>query len=597
MALAALKADLLFCKSCTRYFRGPGRTCPHDGAPLEEIPNLDVRVGDVLDDRYLVLDRCGHGGMGSVFRALDRHVGTTIALKLLHPQYVRDVQSAERFFREARLIASISHPGVVRLNRFGRTREGVLFIDMEFVQGESLGARLARTGRMRPDEGLSVLEGVLDALSGCHGASVVHCDIKPDNVMLVSAGLRAEVRLLDFGIARRTGDGRDGDGPIIGTPAYMSPELIRGEIVDGRTDLYMVGCLAYELFAGRGPFLDKEAVKLCHAHIGTRPPSLAGLVPPGMLPPGLSALVAALMAKPLEGRPVSSRVVYETVRQMRAAWLGRRVALPRPVRLGAPMGFDPTHALNEARVAASAVQPETAQPRMARLLPFGLKRPAQQPQDDPNTLVMANPNGSLGALDEANRQVPRLSLSPRQGPRRIGQPEADVRRVAILHARFDCEPTTGPAYGPGAVEDVLRSVLGRVLAHVDSDGGRVMQQGGQVVRVAYSFEGDTEASAVAAMEALEAMRAAVERLPEPRLVLRAGLAIESVPATQFASTFGQHTQIDMAAHLAELAPAGELRASASAASALIRRKPRHVGAVVSRATSKPEPIYALPICA
>jgi serine/threonine-protein kinase len=156
-----LQPDLLFCRKCRRHFRGQRRVCPSDGSSLELVTAFVGQAGDVLDERYELVQQIGVGGMGTVFRAEDRLTKRVVALKLLNDEYASNASSAQRFFQEAKLVRLVTHPSVASLHRFGRTREGRLLIDMELVEGESVRDRVLREGRgLDPTLGLMVLDSL-----------------------------------------------------------------------------------------------------------------------------------------------------------------------------------------------------------------------------------------------------------------------------------------------------------------------------------------------------------------------------------------------------------------------------------------------------
>jgi hypothetical protein len=181
MKQAHIQPDLLYCKQCRRHFRGKRRTCPNDGAALDLVTAFLGQAGDVLDDRYVLVEQIGVGGMGCVYRAYDPQAGRHVALKLLRAEYASNATSAQRFLSEAKLVRLVNHPGVVQLHRFGRTEDGTLLIDMELVDGESVRDRLQRQGHgMDAVTAMQVLDQLLAALVACHDAGVIHCDVKPE---------------------------------------------------------------------------------------------------------------------------------------------------------------------------------------------------------------------------------------------------------------------------------------------------------------------------------------------------------------------------------------------------------------------------------
>jgi eukaryotic-like serine/threonine-protein kinase len=241
---------------------------------------------------YRVIARLGEGGMGTVYRATDTMLDRDVALKVLRPELARQAALVERFRAEAVALARLRHEHIAAL--YGLDRQGdELVMVMEFVSGETLEHRLARLGPMNWQEALPIMRGVLAALGHAHVRGVVHRDIKPANVMVDADGT---VKVMDFGIARLMGENRQTRaGVAIGTPSYMAPEQLRGEDVDGRTDLYAAGALLFELLTGRVAFEADSDYSLMMQQLN-EPPRPPSTLTPGV-PRALDAAVSRAMAK------------------------------------------------------------------------------------------------------------------------------------------------------------------------------------------------------------------------------------------------------------------------------------------------------------
>jgi eukaryotic-like serine/threonine-protein kinase len=241
---------------------------------------------------YRVVARLGEGGMGTVYRATDTMLDRDVALKVLRPELARQAALVERFRAEAVALARLRHEHIAAL--YGLDRQGdELVMVMEYVSGETLESRLGRTGPMNWQEALPIMRGVLAALGHAHVRGVVHRDIKPANVMVDSDGT---VKVMDFGIARLMGENRQTRaGVAIGTPSYMAPEQLRGEDVDGRTDLYAAGALLFELLTGRVAFEADSDYSLMMQQLN-EPPRPPSTLTPGV-PRALDAVVSRAMAK------------------------------------------------------------------------------------------------------------------------------------------------------------------------------------------------------------------------------------------------------------------------------------------------------------
>lgn len=249
------------CRVCGAEL-GAGRFCHRCGAVVRVAPGADPLIGRVLNDRYRVLRVLGEGGMGVVYEGAQAIGGSTrrVAIKTLRD--VHDPVLVARFYRECETLAGLAHPNTVRVYDFGETSDGVLFIVMEYVDGQSL-SDVLENGPLSPTRAAGIVRQIASALSEAHGQGVVHRDLKPDNIYVVRRGAREVVKLLDFGIARRCraeGTTQDvkltNDGSVLGTPAYMSPEQFAESSVDQHSDIYALAVITYELLTGELPYGD-----------------------------------------------------------------------------------------------------------------------------------------------------------------------------------------------------------------------------------------------------------------------------------------------------------------------------------------------------
>ncbi|MBA2540430.1 MAG: protein kinase [Deltaproteobacteria bacterium] len=263
-------------------------------APIQ----IDKTVGNYRIERKL-----GGGGMGVVYLAEHVTLGRKAVVKFVHPEYSRNSEFVQRFFTEAKTAATIRHPGIVDVFDYGQDSHGNSYIVMELLEGESMRDMLARERTLRIEIAVALGIQIASALAAAHARGVVHRDLKPDNVFMVTApdmpnGIRAKV--LDFGLAKVTnvqgGMGVTRTGAILGTPLYMSPEQCRTAVaVDHRTDVYSLGCMVFEMIAGRPPFIDNTVGDLIAAHIAKPAPALRGFHPE--IPQALEDLVAKALAK------------------------------------------------------------------------------------------------------------------------------------------------------------------------------------------------------------------------------------------------------------------------------------------------------------
>ena len=232
-----------------------------------------------LPERYAIERELGRGGMATVYLAQDRRHDRPVAIKVLRQELAAAI-GAERFAREIRLLARLRHPFILPLHDSGEAN-GQLYYVMPYIDGESLGARLGRTGRLAVREAVEITREIADALSYAHGEGVVHRDVKPENILLTRQG---HAMLADFGIARGglTAAGEDDRvtrvGSAVGTPTYMSPEQVTGEEVTGLSDIYSLGVTLFEMLAGRPPFVaDTPAARVALKHLTAPVPTLASV--------------------------------------------------------------------------------------------------------------------------------------------------------------------------------------------------------------------------------------------------------------------------------------------------------------------------------
>ena len=285
-------------------------------------------AGRTLAERYRLVEVIGRGGMGTVYRALDLRLRRTVAVKVLAGTLAdQDPTSVARFEREARAAAALNHPAVVAVYDAGADR-AERFIVMELVAGRSLEAILHEQGSLDPEQSARIASRVADALAAAHAAGIVHRDIKPANVMLAPDG---SVKVLDFGIARAMdGTALTMNASVLGTAAYMSPEQALGDPVDGRSDIYSLGCVLYALLAGRPPFTGEAVAAVLNQHANVPPSPLA--LDNRRVSPELAALVMQMLAKAPEDRPQSAAEVRD-----RLGFAGSQRPTTRPTEPIAPV--------------------------------------------------------------------------------------------------------------------------------------------------------------------------------------------------------------------------------------------------------------------
>ena len=290
--------------------------------------------------KYKITRVIGVGGMGSVFEAQHDTLNQRVAIKVMHPKLMADQDSVRRFLNEAKTTSLVHHVGLVRVFDYGQLADNSAYMMMEFLEGESLRARLARVEKLGVADALRVTRQIAAALAAAHDKNVVHRDLKPENVLMVPdpetpSGERAKV--LDFGIAKVM-EPENGQvlktttGAIIGTPTYMSPEQCRGiGQTSDRSDVYSLGCMLYQMLSGRPPFQGDGSGDLIAKHIVEKPQQLRELVP--NVGPEIETLVHNMLEKKPEQRP-SMRQVLQSLEQLgqlsTASGAGAVVIVPPP---------------------------------------------------------------------------------------------------------------------------------------------------------------------------------------------------------------------------------------------------------------------------
>ena len=322
------------CPNCSGENADTQRFCGECGTPLPatvphtqgdptgdetvRLPTVELSSGDIFAKRYQVIDELGVGGMGRIYRVLDKKLGEEIALKLIRPEIASDRATIDRFAAELKLARQIVHKNVARM--FDLNEEtGVPYITMEYVQGENLKRLLRKVGRLFAGQAIPIACQISEGLAEAHRLGIVHRDLKPQNIMIDEDG---QAKILDFGLARlqRT-DEEMKKHELSGTPAYMSPEQVRGEPVDGRSDLYSLGVLMYEMLTGALPFKAASARELVQKHL-TEPPR-----DPRELNPGISAGLSQVVMKCLEKDPGTR---FQTAVEVREALDCLPTPAPRP---------------------------------------------------------------------------------------------------------------------------------------------------------------------------------------------------------------------------------------------------------------------------
>ncbi len=272
----------------------------------------DPLAGRLLDRRYAVTARLAHGGMATVYLALDTRLDRQVALKVMHAELARDDEFVRRFIGEARSVARLNHQNVVAV--FDQGADGpFLYLAMEYVPGRTLKELLRERGRFSPATALDIMTGVLDGLAAAHASGIVHRDVKPENVLLTPDG---RVKVADFGLARaQAAAGHTRAGLLIGTVAYLPPEQVTGDSAGPRGDVYSAGVVLFELLTGRPPFSGDTPLSVAYQHVNSGVPAPSSVMPG--IPAAVDQLVLAATSRDPAQRPANAGEFAHAVRRVR----------------------------------------------------------------------------------------------------------------------------------------------------------------------------------------------------------------------------------------------------------------------------------------
>jgi len=302
---------LKVCPQCGAEYPANARFCEIDGTALRSATPTSDLVGSIVADRYHVLQKLGEGGMGQVYLAEHVKMGRKLALKVMHPGMKADVDAIARFNREAANASRIAHGNVAAVYDFGETPDGIIYLAMEYVEGPPLTKVIEEQGALPPKRAAEIVRQAADALAVAHDMGIVHRDLKPDNIMIARNRDKSDcVKVVDFGIAKAAGNDAQKvtkTGLVVGTPEYMSPEQLAGDKLDGRSDIYSLALVAFNMLTGKLPFPGESAQDSMIMRLTDKPKPLAEMKPEMSWP----AEVQAVMDKALE-RDVNQRYQQAT---------------------------------------------------------------------------------------------------------------------------------------------------------------------------------------------------------------------------------------------------------------------------------------------
>ncbi len=440
-----------FCPRCGHDASAAG-TCPRDGEVLARVSQHDL-IGRELGE-YKVLASLGGGSFGSVYRAVHLRSGMLAAIKLLH----RPIEDAEskRVLIEARAAAMLDHPNVVKVYDLAVSSDRRPYIVMQLLDGKPLSQLLAT--RMEVPTAIAIINDVLAALAIAHPRGVIHRDLKPDNIFVT----KGRAMIVDFGLAKLIADPQSpsltATGEALGTPHYMAPEQVRGELADGRADLYAVGCVLFEMLAGRPPFEGSATFAIFDAHLHQPPPSIMALRPD--VPAAVAAAIAHALAKDPGARVASAGTMQReltTARVTKRRWplvLAVSLVLVAVIAVGAVVAV-----LDSASGGGSGSSgPALVKKSKLQIPPLLPDEPALDPNME-STIEMIARNIEQGHYKRSDVVALRCSMDELYARPPIGLPakmRAYARRVVKLlqDAHPDIDPAvdckTAPVKAPPA---------------------------------------------------------------------------------------------------------------------------------------------------
>ena len=330
------------CESCGLESEVEFKFCPACGAKVGGSGAEDL-IGSTLNGKYKVVRQIGQGAMGVVYEGEHVALQKRVALKVLHPDLDVTEDSLRRFQQEGIAAGRFTHPGAIQIFDFDREGTRILYLAMEFLDGEDLKSFLKRKGRLAPVEAVSVARQILSVLAEAHALGIVHRDLKPDNVMVLKQSAeRLQVKVLDFGLSKLVdvplgASMQTQVGRIMGTPLYMAPEQVAGEEVDHRADLYALGLILYELMAGLTPFPDQSTTEILFTRASREAPSIAESFPDLGIPPRLDAVLAKALQRRREDRYQGAEEMLADLEAIAEPDLTRSGSVTRSAVRTAPM--------------------------------------------------------------------------------------------------------------------------------------------------------------------------------------------------------------------------------------------------------------------
>lgn len=450
------------CPSCSRIYADDVRFCPEDGSALRAWAQQSSLVGEIIANRYLVSRQLGKGGMGQVYLARHIRMGRQCAIKVLNRSLTNDVSAIGRFSREATNASRINHPNVAHIYDFGETPEHGVYLAMEYVEGEPLSKIIAAKSSMTNERVIAIATQVADALEAAHVEGVVHRDLTPNNIMIGRAHDGSDlVKVVDFGIAKASQDmnaSLTATGLVIGTPQYMSPEQLMAEPVDGRSDIYSMGCVLFEMLTGGPPFAGGDTVNQFTRRLTEPAPPPSERNPEVW--PGLSDVVLKALARNRDDRFESAAAVRHALLEVTApqarpsssGWLLRRFKRRD--------GGNATRGMESTDVRASTGEPGTRSEGVGSE-PISNPSLATSPPGRPGTDDAELQSGPAGGSVQSHEQLARTGSGPNDSPVAVQPASRTGGRIGVEGRSIPVRPLIAVALlGIGGLTVVL-AVKGR----------------------------------------------------------------------------------------------------------------------------------------
>jgi len=423
------------CTQCGELSTGDARFCPRCGAPM--VAGNDPMIGKVVADRYLLVEKIGQGGSGTIYRGEHTTLRKKVAVKILHHQLSLDESAIERFRREATTVGEIDNEHILQVLDFGRAEDKRLFFAMEYLEGETLTKVLETGGKLAVPRVLDIVTQIAEALMEAHGLGYVHRDLRPRNIYLTTKKGRADfVKLLDFGLAKLILPSVEAKqtalGMTFGDSRYMSPEQARGETVDRRADIYSLGVIMYEMLVGFAPYTGGGPFEVLQKHLDAKIPSVRD--ERAECPPWLDAIVQRALAKKPDDRFVTVLKMLECVRDQKS-----------------PIGIDAEERSQHAKLTATA-QIKAVDAALASTP----AAPAPAPVAEPKVVVAPDP--VRASLPTAQLMVasaePATSRSGEMTTVRSASPPPQAANIPSIVVEGSSKEKTVPARPPQVAEEL-----------------------------------------------------------------------------------------------------------------------------------------------